>query len=560
MALPQRPVHGLNDPNQMRRDRETLNDILTFRHDDSRIRTAAEVAAGVTPVNYAYAPGDWLRYGASPGANASTNTTAINNALASASSVFCSLPGTYVVNDNLNCQDNQTLDLSNGVVIQSDDGVSWVDTGIIEINGVTNFRMYGGTIDGNKAGNSGGRAFGVRIFDSTNVQLYGVRSINCPQSSPGPGNGGDGFVVHGSSANVGLYGCIADANERQGLSIVQVSGMIVSGGDYSNTTGSAPGAGIDIEADGVNTVLDVALIGVRCASNQIGIVVTTGASKIAIIGCNTRGNRANEMFLGDCELVSTSGCTFLADSSVDGSPVVNIIDADDVTFCGNIVIGSGNSTEREGVRVSQSCNRILIQNSIVRSTYDAGIRVGTAAMGADNDNVLVSDNMLIDCLNPAKTGIGVIDIEANSGSFYSRRVSVRGNHIYDSRTAGNEADFGVRVSTSITEAIKSGYRVEGNKSEGPATATTNLPLRGSISWNPASLGDGTGETSSAITVTGAAFGDSVDVGIPYDVQGMNVTGYVSAADTVKIRIQNETGGTIDLGAGTWTVHVRKLSE
>jgi len=29
--------------------------------------------------------------------------------------------------------------------------------------------------------------------------------------------------------------------------------------------------------------------------------------------------------------------------------------------------------------------------------------------------------------------------------------------------------------------------------------------------------------------------------------------YVSAADTVTIRLQNETGGTIDLASGTWKV-------
>ena len=64
MGIPQRPVHGLADPNHLRRDRETTNDILTFRFDDSRIRTAAEIAAGVTPVNYAYVVENVRRQGA----------------------------------------------------------------------------------------------------------------------------------------------------------------------------------------------------------------------------------------------------------------------------------------------------------------------------------------------------------------------------------------------------------------------------------------------------------------------------------------------------------------
>lgn len=82
-------------------------------------------------------------------------------------------------------------------------------------------------------------------------------------------------------------------------------------------------------------------------------------------------------------------------------------------------------------------------------------------------------------------------------------------------------------------------------------------LEGTLVWNPGNLVDGAGETSSGITVTGAAFGDFVDVAAPYDLQGITVTAYVSASDTVKIRAQNETGGAIDLASGTWRVRIRR---
>jgi hypothetical protein len=80
-------------------------------------------------------------------------------------------------------------------------------------------------------------------------------------------------------------------------------------------------------------------------------------------------------------------------------------------------------------------------------------------------------------------------------------------------------------------------------------------LTGSATWDPASLADGAGETSSGITVTGAALGDFVLVSAPYDLQGITCNGYVSAANTVKIRLQNETGGAIDLASGTWRAAV-----
>lgn len=82
-------------------------------------------------------------------------------------------------------------------------------------------------------------------------------------------------------------------------------------------------------------------------------------------------------------------------------------------------------------------------------------------------------------------------------------------------------------------------------------------LSGSITWNPGNLADGVGETSAAITVTDAKLGDFVWFSAPYDLQGITANGYVSAANTVKIRLQNETTGAIDLASGTWNVLVFK---
>lgn len=56
MPLQKRPVNGLDDVNQKRRDREVMNQILDHSFDDSRVQTSAEKLAGVTPVNYAYSP------------------------------------------------------------------------------------------------------------------------------------------------------------------------------------------------------------------------------------------------------------------------------------------------------------------------------------------------------------------------------------------------------------------------------------------------------------------------------------------------------------------------
>lgn len=79
-------------------------------------------------------------------------------------------------------------------------------------------------------------------------------------------------------------------------------------------------------------------------------------------------------------------------------------------------------------------------------------------------------------------------------------------------------------------------------------------LSGSTTWDPGNLAAGANENK-AVTVTGAVFGDGVVVSFDKDLQGMRLTGYVSAADTVTAALTNITGGAIDLASGTLTARI-----
>ena len=63
-----------------------------------------------------------------------------------------------------------------------------------------------------------------------------------------------------------------------------------------------------------------------------------------------------------------------------------------------------------------------------------------------------------------------------------------------------------------------------------------------------SLVDGAGETET-VAVPGVALGDMVlGCSFAVDEVGMSVTAYVSAANVVSIRVQNESGSTVDLAS------------
>jgi hypothetical protein len=68
--------------------------------------------------------------------------------------------------------------------------------------------------------------------------------------------------------------------------------------------------------------------------------------------------------------------------------------------------------------------------------------------------------------------------------------------------------------------------------------------------NASSLVDGAGETNT-IAVPGVKLGDVVlGMSMGVDLAGLSVDPYVSAADAVSIRFQNESGATVDLASTT----------
>jgi hypothetical protein len=82
-------------------------------------------------------------------------------------------------------------------------------------------------------------------------------------------------------------------------------------------------------------------------------------------------------------------------------------------------------------------------------------------------------------------------------------------------------------------------------------------LDATTTWNPGTVANAAGATSSAVTVTGAALGDLVSVAAPYDLQGVQATAYVNAANSVVMRVTNMTGSSVTLASGTWRVRVTK---
>lgn len=96
----------------------------------------------------------------------------------------------------------------------------------------------------------------------------------------------------------------------------------------------------------------------------------------------------------------------------------------------------------------------------------------------------------------------------------------------------------------------------------PGTSTVGFTqvYTGTVSVDPGSLLTQTSEDVT-VTITGAASGDIVIMNPPATLEATLAFGgaYVSAANTVKVRIVNFSAGTVDGAALSWTYAILRIA-
>lgn len=152
---------------------------------------------------------------------------------------------------------------------------------VIRMVKVKNAKIYGGQIIGDRdqhLGTGGEWGYGISISGSNDVLVEGTRVYNC---------WGDGLGVGGymgtPSKNVTLKHIISDNNRRQGMSIFDVTGLFIDSCQFSNTNGTKPMDGIDIEPD-AGTAENISITNCRIFGNVAnGIEINAKASTSAVI-------------------------------------------------------------------------------------------------------------------------------------------------------------------------------------------------------------------------------------------------------------------------------------
>lgn len=171
-----------------------------------------------------------------------------------------------------------------------------------------------------------------------------------------------------------------------------------------------------------------------------------------------------------------------------------------------------------------------------------------SASPANNDllgyTVFRGNNASIATVNYAELLTQILDVTAGSED---------GQILLSALVAGAQTTVATFANGVTVGAPTGGLQGTGTINSAARISQNANPLLFSISniatYDPPSLGDGVG-TTTTVTVTGAALGNFATVSFSLDLQGILVTAYVSATNTVAVRFQNETTGTIDLASGT----------
>lgn len=170
---------------------------------------------------------------------------------------------------------------------------------ILNIEGRDNVTIEGAIVVGERnehIGTTGEFGIGVRVYNSTNVNLYNINASDC---------WGDGFYISGGSTNVVVDNVISDNNRRQGLTLGNVENIFISNSTFQNTHGTAPEAGIDIEPNlGTDRIKNVHISKCSFKSNAgsgleinilnlVGKIGPPGEVSIYVDQCTFDGNLRN---------------------------------------------------------------------------------------------------------------------------------------------------------------------------------------------------------------------------------------------------------------------------
>lgn len=357
------------------------------------------------------------RFGAS-GTDNLDDTLSIQNAIDSVQSIGTVIipPGLYFIDATSGIKLKSNITLLNKGTLQALPN-SLPNSRIIMIRDSKNVNIIGGELIGEREshiGTSGEWGMGIQIMSSSNILIKDVKSKN---------NWGDGFYIGRDELTDSLPKSIrfcsvsSTNNRRQGLSITTGDEVLVNNSVFSNTNGTPPAAGIDIEPDRNETISNVAIFNSLFYDNQgAGIVATMP----------------------------------LEYDPVESKAIQNVI-------IKNNIVSNNSCTEKcsdQGILLSNTSGNTIVNNIVTNNGQDGISLVNGSANNIVKGNISTNNGTPTDTRN----GIGILLYYTGTINNSVTNNIVTGNtkaNILDDNSGSNKLESNIEDAVIIPKAISS---------------------------------------------------------------------------------------------------------
>ena len=202
--------------------------------------------------------------------------------------------GTYMIDAmrSIVLRSNMSLHLASDATIKALPNSSQRSY-MIKVWHVDNVNITGGNIVGERDGHTGKGGewgYGINIQGANHVRVSNVHISNC--WGDGMWIGALGWAPHEiPSTDVVVDNIVSTNNRRQGLSIGPVNGVTISNSTFSNTHGTMPQAGIDIEPQTQGPATNITIDHCTMVDNRgSGLEIKDNVSNVTVKNCSFTNN------------------------------------------------------------------------------------------------------------------------------------------------------------------------------------------------------------------------------------------------------------------------------
>ena len=309
---------------------------------------------------------------------------------------ICFVPsGTYLIDPlhGVALIDHLTLKFAPGAVLKAS-AVRASQSSVIIGRSVRNVALLGGTVIGERNGHlgvGGEWGMGVDLRGCSDARIEHVKVREC---------WGDGIYIGFDAGRgcerIAIRNCICRRNRRQGLSITACVGAVVQDCDFSDTEGTAPEAGIDIEPDRNSVVRDVKIVNCTMLRNA-GFGTTVVGSTVSAVSLSA--NRIESNRRGGILVLSAMGTAI--ESNIiqnNGGPGIFVTSrASATTIVKNTIRGNGQSAQQrfDNVLIDGGAKETVISGNDFRPDVSESdpARYDVRINGPDCVGTKVMDNL-----------------------------------------------------------------------------------------------------------------------------------------------------------------------